>query len=244
MIYEDEKSDFSLKPNIYFTKNVNDLKLLEVENAVQKVPYYYITKDFQIEKLQYRRRKINNYCISYYYVDEQNRIQGELYGYYSNGILGINSNYVDNKLHGKLTMYFPNGQKHSVTNYVNGNIDGHIYFYSINGNLLIYEHFKNSKLEGISKRYCINGCCVIHLTYENNIIKHIEQYIHNKLIRSFDLTEEEAKKFDSIDRVKHNGSTYYYDIMNNNLLELRCTKLIPLYNVIINNNLVITPFLR
>lgn len=225
--------------NIYFTKPLTELKPLEVENAVQKIPYYYITKDFQIEPIQYRRHKLNNNCVTYYYVDNQNRIQGELYGYYPNGTLAINSNYIDNKLDGKVTIYFQNNIKKSVTNYINGHIHGENYFYSIDGNLLIYEQFKDSKLEGLSKRYCINGCCEIHLNYENNLVKHINQYVNHQLIRSFDLNESEAKEFDSIDRVKDNDVTYFYDIKNKDLLELRCNKIKLLYNLEINQNLLI-----
>lgn len=209
----------------YFAKNINDLQPFEVENAIQKVPYYYITTNFQMEPIQYRRRKLNNNCVVYYNVDKENRIQGESYSYYPNGILAINSNYIDNKFDGKVTMYFQNGQKKSVTNYINGYIHGESYFYSINGNLLIYEQFENSKLNGLSKRYCMNGCCEIHLYYDNNLLKHMKQYMDNQYIHSFDLNNYDLKKIDCMDRIKYNGVTYFYDIKNIDLLELKCNKI-------------------
>ncbi len=224
------------QPNIYFKKSLNELNDNEIENAIQKIPFYYITKDFQIEPLQYRRHKVNN-SIFYYYIDITKRIQGELYGYYLNGNIAINSHYVDNIINGKVSIYFNNGGLKNTSYYSNGLIHGESYSYSIYGNLLLYEQYKNSKLDGICKRYCLNGCCYIQLTYENDLIKHIDQYIENKLIKSFDLNKDEAEKFDLIN--KKNNKVLYYEKRNGNILEIKCNKKKYLHPILTNQNLSI-----
>ncbi len=209
-------------PNLYFEKNVFELKPNEIQTAIQKVPIYYVTKDFQIEALQYKCRKLRNNGFTFYYMDNKNRIQGELFGYYPNGNLAMVSQYTDNKLNGKVKMYYQNNSIKTVSNHINGYIHGENYYYSNNGNLLIYEQFQYSKLQGLSKRYCINGCCEAHLQYDNNLVKHIDHYIKNKLVNSYDLDMVQAIRFDSVERVKYNSITHFYEIKDTDLLELRC----------------------
>ncbi len=228
--------DFDLTP---IFKPFFDLKYDESEKANLKTPLYFFDSNGQIEELTYRRKKLRNNTVIYYYLDKYNRRQSDFYTYYPNGALFMSASYLNNKLEGKCTLYYENGIKSSVSNYKNGKIEGAYYGYSRNGNLVIYEEIKDLKVHGLSKRWCVNGCCNIHLTYENNIIKHIDQYIENNLIRSFDLTEEESKNFDSIDRIQHNDFAYYYDISVSDVLGLKCIKKPFKYNILINSNLTI-----
>ncbi len=221
----------------YFKKNIFELKYNEVENAVQTEPILFFNSNFQLEELQYQRKKLKYGTILYYYLDKNNQRQCDFLVYHANGPLFMSANYLNNKLEGKCTTYFQNGNIKSVAYYKDGKITGDYYGYSIYGKLLIYEQFKNLKLNGLSKRWCINGCCCIHLVYQNNIIKHIDEYMNNKEVKSYDLTEEESKVFDSIYRINNNGIIYFYDVINEDLLELKCNKLISLHNSFMNDNI-------
>jgi antitoxin component YwqK of YwqJK toxin-antitoxin module len=215
--------DLDLTP--VFTKNFYDLKHNEIEKATLKSPLYFFNSDNQIEELTYRRKKLQNNYMIYYYLDKNNKRQADFYTYYPNGSLYMSATYLNNKLEGKCTTYFENGIKSSVYYYKNDKINGAYYGYSRNGNLIIYEEIKDSMIHGLSKRYCINGCCEIHLTYENNLIKHVEHYVQNNLVKSFDLNENESKKYDSsIGRRESNNHIYYYDPNINDILELKCIK--------------------
>ncbi len=232
----------SLLPEInlqkmYFKKNVFELKFNEVENAIHSEPIYFFNSEFQLEELQYQRKKLKYGTLLYYYLDKNKQRQCDFLVYYVDGPLFMSANYLNNKLEGKCTTYFKNGTIKSVSYYKDGKITGDYYGYSINGNLLIYEQFKDLKLHGLSKRWCMNGCCCIHLVYENNIIKHIDEYMNNKEVKSYDLTEEESKVYDSIHRINNNGTIYFYDVINEDLLELKCNKLTYLHNHYIDDNI-------
>ncbi len=222
---------------MYFQKNIFELKYNEVENAIQTEPILFFNSDFQLEELQYQRKKLKYGTLLYYYLDKKDQRQSDFLVYYANGILFMSANYLNNKLEGKCTTYFQNGAIKSVSYYKDGKITGDYYGYSIYGNLLIYEQFKDLQLNGLSKRWCINGCCCIHLMYENNIIKHIDEYMSNKEVKSYDLTEEESKIFDSINRINNNGTIYFYDVIDNDLLDLKCNQLISLHNNFMNNDI-------
>ncbi len=214
---------------MYFKKNIFELKYNEVENAIQTEPIYFFNSEFQLEEVRYQRKKLKYGTLLYYYLDKKNQRQCEFLVYYANGPLFMSATYLNNKLEGKCTTYFQNGNIKSVSYYKDGKINGDYYGYSITGNLIIYEQFKDLKLNGLSKRWCVNGCCSIHLMYENNIIKHIDEFMNNQEVKSYDLTEEESKLYDSVHRIQNNGTIYFYDVMNNDVLDLQCNQLISLY---------------
>lgn len=212
------------KPKLFFLKNSFELKSNEVETAIQTESILFFRPDFQLEELKYQRCKLNNGSIIYYYIDKDEQKQCDFYAYYSTGELFITANYVNNKLNGKCTIYFKDGTPKSVSYYKNGEINGDSYLYTNNGNLVVHEYFKDLKLNGLSKRWCINHCCVNHLHYEDNIIKHIDKYVNNILTESFDLTEEESKKYDlEIKKFNNIKNNIYYDIYSGNILQLYCT---------------------
>lgn len=216
-------SEINNKSKLYFNKNIFQLKCNEIETAIQTEPILFFNSNFQLIELQYKRKKLKYGSVMYYYIDMNLQKQGDFLVYYPNGSLYMNATYLNNKLEGKCTVYFENRAIKSVSNYKDGKITGDYYGYSIDGNLLIHEQFKDLKLNGLSKRWCINGCCCIHLMYENNIIKHINEYVNNQEVKSYDVTEEESKKFDSIDRIDTNGIIYFYDEeKTTNLLEVKC----------------------
>ncbi len=202
----------------YFLKNINELKIGEIEKAIQNEPILFFENNDIIE-LKYQRKKTNNGSILYYYVDNRNQIHGILYAYYPNNELLAIASYLNNKICGKCEIYDMKGNKRSVIDYKNGILDGNAYYYEENGQLIIYEQYKNGKLNGSSKRWCIQGCCMNELYYENDIIKQINTYVNHIFIETLFLTEKESKEYDLIGK---NNKELFYPIYTNKKNKIKC----------------------
>ena len=93
----------------------------------------------------------------HYFVDDQNRKQGEYKSYYDDGQLWGHAFYLNDKRHGEYKYYRSNGQLFEQSFYINGKHHGEYKSYHINGELEIHCFYQNSCLHGEYNSYYYNG---------------------------------------------------------------------------------------
>jgi antitoxin component YwqK of YwqJK toxin-antitoxin module len=81
----------------------------------------------------------------HYFVDEDNRIQGEYKDYHENGQLWVHSFYINGNRHGEYKSFYGNGRKFEHIFFQNGNIHGEYKAYHDNGIILRETFFYQGK---------------------------------------------------------------------------------------------------
>ncbi len=187
-----------MNKNIFFIKDIQELKVGDIEQAIQLIPLFVIRDDGTMKHIYYYRQKMKNNFMMYYYQDHNRMKEGVALCYYENGALYFEMPLVNDLIHGKCTYFYPNGRKYIVANYKNGDLHGIFYEYYYNGQLLFQEEYKDGKLDGILYKWSYDGKKRKELFFENDLLKNEKEYIHNILVSNKDISQEESDEYHRI----------------------------------------------
>jgi antitoxin component YwqK of YwqJK toxin-antitoxin module len=187
-----------MNKNIFFIKDIQELKIGDIEQAIQLIPLFVVKDDGTMKHIYYYRQKMKNNFMMYYYQDYIGIKEGTALCYYENGALYFEMTLVNDLIHGKCTYYYPNGNKYIVANYKNGDLHGIFYEYYYNGQLLFQEEYKDSKLDGILYKWSYDGKKRKELFFENDLLKNEKEYINNILVSNKNISQEESDEYHRI----------------------------------------------
>jgi antitoxin component YwqK of YwqJK toxin-antitoxin module len=189
--------------NLFFLKSLHELKVYEIEQAIQLKPLYIMSYDGNIKHIYYYRSKLENGNILYYYQDYYGIREGEVYCFYENGKLFYRTTFINDQINGKFESFYTNGQKYILSNYKNGILHGTFYEYFYNSQLLFQEEYKDGKLNGKMSIWSYDGKKRKDMIFENHILKSEKEYINNLLISNKDISIEESNEYHRITKINN-----------------------------------------
>ena len=93
----------------------------------------------------------------HYFVDENDKTQGDYKAFHTNDQLCVHTFYLNDKRHGEYKSYYRNGQLREHSFYLNDKRHGEYKSYHRSSQLWEHSSYQNGKRHGEYKRYNYNG---------------------------------------------------------------------------------------